>query len=230
MVEIIKSKILSDAGVVHGFTEGIDFSSEEGFDALQRTLDTSVPMFKVMQVHGNTVCLTSEMSPLPWSEPAKEEADALIGDSAGCVGVVTADCAPILLYCQQTGMTAAIHAGWKGLKKGIVGSTVKAMFQKGATATSILCAIGPCICFNCYDVGEDVASLFPESSDPIAGAEGHYLLDLAQAVEVSLIGTGLSTARIERIDICTKCGSHDLYSYRKSGGDCGRQYAFICRD
>ncbi|MBN2718301.1 MAG: polyphenol oxidase family protein [Deltaproteobacteria bacterium] len=230
MIEIITSKLLSDVGVVHGFAVGADFSKKEGFEALQKQLGTQTPMFKIKQVHGNAFGVTSEMTPVAWTETTTVEADALIGDAPGCIGVVTADCVPILLYCKNSGLTAAIHAGWKGLKAGVVNSTVKAMFQKGAMPGSILCAIGPCICFDCYDVGEDVANLFPESSEPIPGAEGQYFLDLAQAAEVSLIATGLSTARMERMDICTSCSDRGLYSYRKSHGDCGRQYSFICKE
>lgn len=229
MVDIVTSKILFDAGVTHGFTTGTDFSTPAGFEALQRQLNTDVPMYKVKQVHGATVCITSEMTPVEWTAPATAEADALIADSTACIGVVTADCVPVLLYCKETGQTAAIHAGWKGINKGVVRNTVRTMFHNGATATSILCAIGPCICFDCYDVGDDVARLFPESSEPIPGAEGQYFLDLAQAVEVSLIGAGLSSARMERLDICTSCSDRELFSYRRSKGDCGRQYSFICR-
>ena len=229
MLEIITSKLLSDAGVTHGFVAGADFSKKEGFEALQSELKTDAPIYKIKQVHGAVTSTTSEMTPVAWTDAANVEADALIGDTAGYIGVVTADCVPILLYCKETHLTAAIHAGWKGLHKGVVRDTVKKMFHRGATSSSILCAIGPCICFDCYDVGDDVANLFPESSEPIPGAEGQYFLDLAQAVEVSLIGTGLSTARIERLDICTSCSDRELYSYRKSGGDCGRQYSYICK-
>jgi YfiH family protein len=218
MIEIITSKLLSEAGILHGFTGSDDFATPQAFSALQQQMNITAPMFKVTQVHGSTVVITSEMTAVDF-----------IADTAACIGVVTADCVPILLYCRETGLTAAIHAGWKGLSRGVVRNTVRTMFHRGATAKSILCVIGPCICFDCYDVGEDVASLFPESSEPIPGAEGQYFLDLAQAVEVSLIGTGLSTATIERTGICTSCSDRGLHSYRKSKGDCGRQYAFICR-
>ena len=230
MIEMITSKLLADAGVSHGFTASGDFSAPEAFVSLQQQLNTVLPMYKVIQVHDSTVSLTSEMTAVEFSSPGNLEADAMIADTPGMIGVVTADCVPLLLFCRETGLTAAIHAGWKGLHRGVVRNTVRTMFHKGATAKSILCAIGPCICFNCYDVGDDVASLFPESSEPIPGAEGQYFLDLAQAAEVSLIGTGLSTATIERLDVCTSCSDRGLHSYRKSKGDCGRQYAFICRE
>ncbi len=229
MIELITSKRLSEAGILHGFTGSDDFTTPQAFSALQQQMNITAPMFKVTQVHGSTVVITSEMTAVDFAAPGNQEADAIIADTAACIGVVTADCVPILLYCRETGLTAAIHAGWKGLSRGVVRNTVRTMFHRGATAKSILCVIGPCICFDCYDVGEDVASLFPESSEPIPGAEGQYFLDLAQAVEVSLIGTGLSTATIERMGICTSCSERGLHSYRKSKGDCGRQYAFICR-
>jgi polyphenol oxidase len=229
MIELITSKLLSDAGVVHGFTASDDFTTPEAFLTLEKQLGITTPMFKVVQVHESTVATTSEMTAVDFSASGNVEADAIIADTAACIGVVTADCVPILLYCRETGLTAAIHAGWKGLNRGVVRNTVRAMFHKGANAKSIVGAIGPCICFDCYDVGEDVANLFPESSEPIPGAEGQYFLDLAQAVEVSLIGTGLSTSTVERLDVCTSCSDRGLHSYRKSKGNCGRQYAFICR-
>lgn len=221
--------MLTDAGICHGFTLGEDFSTAAGFAALQQKLTFKGPIYKIKQVHGKTVCVTSEMTAVEWTVPATEEADAIIADSNGCVGIVTADCVPILIVCQESGLAAAIHAGWRGLKAGVVQNTVKAMLQRGASISSMICAIGPCICLNCYEVSQDVADCFPESSDPIKGSDGLFLLDLALAAEVSLIGVGLSSTRIDKLNVCTSCGDSALYSHRKSGGDCGRQYAFICK-
>ncbi|MBN2341721.1 MAG: polyphenol oxidase family protein [Deltaproteobacteria bacterium] len=229
MVDILKSVMLTEAGVVHGFTTGTDFSTAAGFSALKETLQPTQPIYKMKQVHGNKVLVTSEMPPSEWTEAAELEGDAVIADTAAVAGVVTADCVPILVSCKQSGLVAAVHAGWRGLKAGIVRQTIKAMMHRGASIGGMVCAIGPCICLNCYEVSKDVADLFPESSDPIKGSKDKYLLDLALAAEVSLIGVGLSSVQIDKLEICTSCGTEALFSYRKSGGDCGRQYAFICK-
>jgi copper oxidase (laccase) domain-containing protein len=72
-----------------------------------------------------------------------------------------------------------------------------------------------------------VARRFPESVDPVRGEPGRFLLDLGYAIEVSLIGAGLTSRNIDRIRVCTKCAADTLFSHRGSGGTCGRNLGFI---
>ena len=91
----------------------------------------------------------------------KFEGDALVTDRKNVpIAVLTADCAPILIYDKNRGMIAAIHAGWKGAYKGIVKKVVKFMIKKGCTSKDIIAAIGPCISANNYEIKEDFKKKF----------------------------------------------------------------------
>ena len=91
----------------------------------------------------------------------KFEGDALVTDKKGIpIAVLTADCAPILIYDHSKKMIAAIHAGWKGAYKGIVKKVVKFMIKKGCSSKNITAAIGPCISSNNYEVKEDFIKKF----------------------------------------------------------------------
>jgi YfiH family protein len=162
-----------------------------------------------------------------WSDAPTLEADALISGGAKAVlAVQTADCAAVLLADPETRMVAAIHAGWRGTAGGVIRNTVRRMGHLGAGPSRMLAAVGPCICQGCYEVGEEVASRLPESADPIRGRRGRFTLDLANAVEVSLIAAGLTTSNIDLLRLCTACDGR-FFSHRGSGGTCGRNLGFI---
>ena len=91
----------------------------------------------------------------------KFEGDALVTDRKNTpIAILTADCAPILIYDDKKKMIAAIHAGWKGAYKGIVKKVVKFMIKKGCSSKNITAAIGPCISSNNYEVKEDFIKKF----------------------------------------------------------------------
>ena len=87
--------------------------------------------------------------------------DALVTDKRNIpIAVLTADCAPILIYDDSKQMIAAIHAGWKGSYKNIIKKVVKFMIKKGCSPKNITAAIGPCISSNNYEVREDFVKKF----------------------------------------------------------------------
>ena len=89
------------------------------------------------------------------------EGDALITNKSNTpIGVLTADCAPILIFDSKINMVAAIHAGWKGAYKGIVPKVLKFMVQKGCSVHNITAAIGPCISLKSYEVKQDFIKRF----------------------------------------------------------------------
>ena len=91
----------------------------------------------------------------------KFEGDALVTDRKNTpIAILTADCAPVLIYDDKKKMIAAIHAGWKGSYKGIVKKVVKFMIKKGCSSKNITAAIGPCISSNNYEVKEDFIKKF----------------------------------------------------------------------
>ncbi len=252
-LNLLRSKLLSNHGFSdQGFTTrtgGVskgDFSSlnlafeigdsDENVAANLKTLQEEIgrtgPLVRVKQVHGSEVLDAESASQgldieQSWSAPPTLEADAIVSSVKGVLAVQTADCVPILLASPSTGVVAAIHAGWRSLAKDIVRKAVRAMGEKGAAAADIVAAIGPCICLKCYEVGEEVAKCFPESADPIRKKRGKYLLDLGLAAEVSLIGAGLTSDNIDRIDACTSCSPDTLFSHRRDSGNTGRMLGFI---
>jgi hypothetical protein len=252
MVDQFRSELLEDAGfTMHGFTKrtgGVskgNFNSlnlaygvgddaanvKENLQRLKTSLRTSMPLLRVKQVHGNNVIdaslLVSEENS-SWAKPPEIEADGIVAEGAqGMLAIQTADCVPLLLAESSTGIVAAVHVGWRGARKGVVRNGIRAMVEKGASSKTIVAAIGPCICMACYEVGEEVARHFPESSDPIKGKNGKYFFDLGLAVEVSLIAAGLTSDHIERIDACTACQTETLFSHRRTGEPTGRILSFI---
>ena len=89
------------------------------------------------------------------------EGDALITNKPNVpIAVLTADCAPILIYDQDNKMIAAIHAGWKGALKGIIKKVIKFMFKKGCSPKNITAVIGPCISFKNYEIKQDFIKKF----------------------------------------------------------------------
>ena len=114
-------------------------------------------IFLLKQVHSNKFYYISQNS----QPNDKLEGDALITDKRNKpIAILTADCAPILIYDKNRGMIAAIHAGWKGAYKGIVEKVIKFMIKKGCSSQSITAAIGPCISNNSYEIKDDFKKKF----------------------------------------------------------------------
>lgn len=172
------------------------------------------------QVHGCRVARVRGDAPDP------RDADAIIGARSGApVGVVTADCVPILLASADGTRVAAVHAGWRGLAAGVIEAGVEALRETGAR--EIRAALGPCIGVCCYEVDEPVLAPLRER---YAGAlepaiwstrAGHARLDLAL-----LARHALQSARVDAIGdatlTCTSCDALRFHSYRREGPRSGR--------
>ncbi len=156
------------------------------------------------------------------------EGDALVSREPGlALGVVTADCVPVLLAGE--GWIAAAHAGWRGIEQGILASALVSSPGPAALRAWIGPAIGAC----CYEVGADVAERVTKVSSPAAafpGPGGKPHLDLQLAVREQLEQAGLRSTSIRAIERCTRCHSEELYSYRRDGKMAGRNVALIWLD
>jgi YfiH family protein len=252
VVDLLRSELLIRAGFEqHGFTTRVGGVSvgpfatlnlahdvgddpgavAENLSRLRQAIGADIPLLRVRQTHGGQVADAAallEPGADGWTEPPTTEADAICGVGVDAVlGVQVADCAAVLVADPATRAVAAIHAGWRGTKRGVVRNTIKALARSGASPGALVAAIGPSICAGCYEVGAEVARCFPESADPIAGRPGQHALDLANAIEVSLIAAGLTTRNIERIDRCSRC-DETLFSHRgAAGAKCGRTLGLI---
>lgn len=181
------------------------------------------------QIHSNTV-LTLE-APLTGAP----EADAMVTDMPGlALGIVTADCAPLLFADPVAGVIGAAHAGWRGAVDGIAQKTVAAMIAKGARAENIVAAIGPAISLENYEVGTDraaeIATHNPAAksriSIPKGGQKPHF--DVPGFLADDLARAGIKT--LEQVGGCTYAQPQTYYSHRYAthhGGPEGRQISLI---
>lgn len=157
---------------------------------------------------------------LPWPDAERPRADALVTERAGLLlGVVTADCAPLLLADTAAGVVGAVHAGWRGAIGGVAEAAIAAMERLGAQRKAIVAALGPCIAQGSYEVDEDFRSRFLADDRENArwfvdGPAGKPQFDLAGYVAGRLEAAGI--ASIERIDADTYADEQRLFSYRRS--------------
>lgn len=168
------------------------------------------------QVHGNRVVLIDQPPDQP---PA---CDAMITATPGVsLGVMVADCVPLLFYDPQNCAIGVAHAGWKGTFAQIAANTIEAMQDAfGSRPERLLAGIGPGIGGTCYEVDERVAQPWleklPKTFHPPLreSAKGRWLLDLQEANRLMLIEAGVKKENIETMGLCSHCET-TLFSYRR---------------
>ncbi|MEM8952337.1 MAG: polyphenol oxidase family protein, partial [Pseudomonadota bacterium] len=185
----------------------------------------------VKQVHGMAVHLVTEAMP----GPPSVEADALVTDRPGiALGVLSADCAPLLLVDPDAGVIGAAHAGWRGALLGVADRLVEAMVGLGADTARMVGAVGPCIAKASYQVGPDMRAdfervdpealnLFEPDSDrePGAGSAAGLRFDLKAYVLSRLARLGVENREVLSED--THADEDRFFSARRSRnrGDAG---------
>ena len=233
-VDVVRSSAL--AGIPHGFlgrrggvSTGVAASLNTGLgsgddpDAVaenrRRAAEAVLPgarLVGVYQVHSPDCVTVSE----PWSDDERPSADALVTRRTGILlGIVTADCAPVLLADREAGVVGAAHAGWKGALAGVVDRTLEAMEALGARRSAIAAAIGPCISQPSYEVDEAFRARFesagPANDDFFApGRSGHWQFDLEGYVAARLAAAG--AGRIERMRRDTYGDPERFFSFRRA--------------
>lgn len=185
----------------------------------------------VYQVHGRHCVIVDENSDLT----ARPEADALATRTPGILlGILTADCVPVLFADRDAGVVAAAHAGWKGAIAGVTDATLDAMEELGADRSRIAAAIGPCIGRASYEVDDGFLARFmdddPANERFFAGARpGHAMFDIAAYVAARLAATGVRHIAIGGQDTCADEAGY--FSYRRAclrgEGGYGRQLSVI---
>jgi YfiH family protein len=172
----------------------------------------------------------------PWDALHPPKADAMVTDVAGmALGVLTADCTPVLFADRQKRVVGAAHAGWKGALGGVIEATVAAMEGLGAARGRIAAVIGPTISQASYEVGPEFHARFVAADEshgrffaPSARA-GHFRFDLPGLVRMQLEQAEL--AAIEDMGLCTYGDEQSFFSYRRTTHrgepDYGRQIAAI---
>jgi YfiH family protein len=189
------------------------------------------PLSTPHQVHSPDVVAISE----PLAEGASPKVDALVTTTPGVIiGVLAADCGPILFADEAGGVIAAAHAGWKGAFTGVIENTVDAMVEAGARRDSIRAVLGPSIGPENYEVGPEFEARFAEADadnrrffSPSARA-GHFMFDLPAYIVARLRRAGIDAAHTGH---CTYADEDRFFSYRRTTHrrepDYGRQISAI---
>lgn len=188
----------------------------------------------VHQVHSPDVLV---VDPKQVSNPAdaKPKADAMVSATPGItLGILTADCQPVLFSDPGAGVIGAAHAGWRGAVDGVLQNTVDAMVDLGADRANIRAVIGPCISQPAYEVGPELRDTFLQMSPEnarffIQGAGDRFQFDLPAFGLQKLQDAGVKTAAWTRH--CTYSDPDRFYSYRRTthqgDADYGRLIACI---
>lgn len=200
----------------------------------RRVADAVLPgaaLTGVYQVHGNRCVIVDDSTDLT----ARPEADALATRTPGIVlGILTADCVPVLFADREAGVIGAAHAGWKGALAGVTDATLTAMESLGADRVNIAAAIGPCIGRASYEVDDAFVERFTADDSAnerffAAGKPGHAMFDIAAYVAARLAAAGVARIAIGGQD--TYAEVDDYFSYRrachKGENSYGRQLSVI---
>jgi YfiH family protein len=193
---------------------------------------TEAQLATVYQVHGNTAVAVHG----PWPQDGRPKADAMVTDQQGiALGILTADCAPVLFADPDAGVIAAAHAGWQGALAGITDAAIAQMESLGAQRARIRAAIGPCIHQAAYEVGPEFQPRFVAADPANAGfftpakREGYWQFDLPGYTAHRLRAAGLEAVHI--VSACTYTHEDAFYSFRRCTHrrekDNGRQLSMI---
>ncbi len=248
-VEVIRAASLD--GVAHGFLGrrggvstgvhrglNVGLGSDDERECVERNralaTDALLPggeLVTFYQVHSNIA--------LPVSAPIdvtnRPHADALVTDRPGLLlGILTADCGPVLFADKEAAVVGAAHAGWKGALSSVTDMTIMEMEKLGAERSRICAAVGPCIARQSYEVDLHFAHRF-EEADPAnerfftAGRADHLQFDLEGYIVHRLAEAGIG--RIEALGLDTYANAERFYSYRRAThrgeADYGRQISLI---
>lgn len=187
----------------------------------------------LFQVHGPAVVHVTA----PIALDARPQADAMVTDRPGLtLGIVTADCAPVLFADLSAGVVGAAHAGWRGAVAGVLEAVLEAMEGLGASRARTAAVIGPCIRQPSYEVGPDMRdAALAASADAArffapAARDGHWMFDLAGYCAARLSAAGAGTVSVVPAD--TLAEEDRFFSYRRNtlragGGPIGHQLSAI---
>jgi YfiH family protein len=234
MLTLRSQKLSGSSGITHGFfgrpggvSTGIYESLNCGLgsgDDLNAVTENCNRVANAMngelvtlyQIHSaRAVAVTA-----PWTDETPE-ADAMVTATPGlALGILTADCAPVLFADRQARVIGAAHAGWKGALGGVIESGLAAMEKLGADRAHIAAAIGPCIAQDSYEVGAEFRDRFAAADSANArffrtsGKAGHFRFDLENYVVHRLAAAGI--ASIEPLGADTYTREADFFSFRRT--------------
>ena len=220
------------AGLNVGFGSSDDRAAIE--ENRRRAIEAVAPgaaLATVHQVHSPEAVYVHA----PWPQAERPHADAMVTDRPGILlGILTADCAPVLFADAEAGVIGAAHAGWRGAISGVTDATVAAMEKLGAQRDRIRAAVGPCIAQRSYEVDESFRGRFLDTHAAnerffITGGRGKPHFDLAAYVADRLRSAGIAEVEVSGLD--TYADPDRFYSFRRAThrgeADYGRQVSLI---
>ena len=162
------------------------------------------------------------------------EADGMVTEKRGLfLGVLTADCVPILFSVRRRKLVAAVHAGWRGTLAGIASKMVRYLKDRHDVNPALVeAALGPAIDPCCYEIGSDVAVPLVQrwgslAENSLQSRDGRRFLDLRELNRRLLEDAGVPAEQIFKVGPCTACAAEDFFSYRRQKGKTGHQMGFI---
>ncbi len=235
---MIESEALTQPGVAHGFftrggghSTGIFASLNCGLgsgddpELVSKNRETVARMVGIDVANLVTAHQVHSASAIevivPWSIDARPKVDGLVTRQKGIgLGVLTADCGPVLFSDAEAGVIGACHAGWKGALTGVTGSTLLAMEELGAARERITAVLGPTISQEAYEVGPEFPKPFLDQDATHAQyftpslKEGHHMFDLPRFICDRLKREGVG--QVHNLGLCTYTDEARFYSYRRA--------------
>jgi polyphenol oxidase len=229
-------------GVSSGIYESLNCGPGSGDDrsnvienrgcALAALTDRECRLVTLYQIHSAEGVTVRK----PWEIGHAPEADAMATDVRGIsLGILTADCAPVLLADAEAQVIGAAHAGWKGALAGVIEQAIVRMEQLGAQHERIAAAIGPCISQAAYEVGEEFRAVFARHDATNSrffvpsARSGHWQFDLPGYASARLNAAAVRNVTV--VGRCTYAEAGNFYSFRRAThrgeGDYGRQLSAI---
>jgi len=248
-VEVIRAGVLG--GIPHGFLGrrggvsigdmaglNVGFGSSDDREAIAGNRRLAVAallegaeLATVHQVHSAEVVAVSHA----WPQDERPRADAMVTDTPNVLlGILTADCAPVLFADRHAVVVGAAHAGWRGALAGVTDATIEAMERLGSRRENIRAAVGPCIAQSSYEVDDSFRDRFIEHDADNArffasAPSGKPHFDLEAYVVHRLIAAGIG--EVEALNLDTYSDDNRFYSYRRAThrgeADYGRQLSAI---
>jgi hypothetical protein len=218
-----------------GFSEGL-FSSlncskfvgdnlesvEKNLGFVQKSIGAK-KLITLNQIHSAECIVVDEKS------ESDQKADALVTQSEGvALGILTADCAPVLLLDPEKKIIGAAHAGWKGAKAGVIENTIENMISLGSRCEDIIAEIGPCIHVESYGIDDDFLSNFPAEYFTRILGKDHF--DIVKFCCDRLKKKGILNISANETDTYKNHEKYFSFRYARqnSNGICGRNISVIC--
>lgn len=229
---VVAIQTTREGGVSNGAFRSLNLGLSSG-DSPETVMENRARLYRTIGIEPNHIVLSHQVHGdlvlIAERGGIYDAYDAHITNQTGVfLAVSVADCTPILIYDPIHNAVAAVHAGWRGTAKSVLYKTLLKMNNAfGTEGKDCYAFIGACISGKYYEVGEEVASHFPNAVKQYIEAKGKFLLDLKAANRLQLEAFQIPPAHIEVSPHCTYEEHERFFSFRHEKGRTGRMLALI---